>query len=427
MVVSSDRRGTRCGVELSTSAPRDYLIRTVRAGVIATWITLASLVLYLLWADEGTVDEPLYIGMLVAATVGVLIAGFLPWDRLFKTSAGMRFMYAWSVLDIVLITVAITATGESLSPLFVLFTLTTVFFSTAYPPAAQVALLLFTYACVVAAALLWDSPMMWAPLVTRLALIGAITYLTSFLAQELMRRNRDLTREVDEHRRAEEALRASESQLEEAQRIARIGSWDWDIPSGRLTWSRELFHIYGRDPASFVPSYQGFLDCLHPEDRRVADAAVQKAMTDHQPFEFEHRVVEPNGKVRTVLGRGSVQTDEDGNVVSMVGTGQDVTDLKRAEATALSLAELERKQQEALELNDTIVQGLAVAKYSLDLEHIDRARHAVEESLKAAKSFVGGLLRSNEDAASDLVRDEAADVGVGVPPPPSTSASDDHP
>ena len=421
----SDRRGTRCGVELSTSAPRDYLIRTVRAGVIATWITLASLFLFLLWADEGAIDKPLYITMLVAATLGVLIAGFLPWDRLFQTSAGMRFMYAWSVLDIVLITIAITATGESISPLFVLFTLTTVFFSTAYPPAAQVVLLLFTYACVVVAALLWDSPMMWAPLVTRLALIGAITYLTSFLAQELMRRNRDLTREVEEHTRAEEALRASESQLEEAQRIARIGSWDWDIASGRLAWSRELFLIYGRDPASFVPSYEGFLDCVHPDDRQIADGAVQQAMTDHQPFEFEHRAVEPNGNVRIVLGRGSVQTDEGGNVVRMVGTGQDVTDLKRAEATARTLAELERKQQEALELNDTIVQGLAVAKYSLDLEHIDRARHAVEESLKAAKSFVGELLRSNDDATSDLVRDEPADVGVGVPPPPSTRSGDD--
>ena len=410
-------------MELTTSAPRDYLIRTVRAGVVATWITLASLFLYLLWADEGTVDEPLYIAMLVAATLGVLIAGFLPWDRLFQTSAGMRFMYAWSVLDIVLITVAITATGESISPLFVLFTLTTVFFSTAYPPAAQVALLLFTYGCVVVAALLWDSPMMWAPLVTRLALIGAITYLTSFLAQELMRRNRDLTRKVDEHRRAEEALRASESQLEEAQRIARIGSWDWDIASGRLTWSRVLFQIYGRDPASFVPSYEGFLDCVHPEDRHIADDAVRQAMADHQPFEFEHRAVDPNGKVRTLLGRGRVQTDANGNVVRMVGTGQDITDLKRAEETARSLAELERKQQEALELNDTIVQGLAVAKYSLELEHVERARHAVEESLKAAKSFVGELLRSNSDSTSDLVRDEAADVGVGVPPPPSASAS----
>lgn len=414
------REGAQDGsVELSTSAPRDYLIRTVRAGVIATWITLASLFAYFILADEGEIDEPLYIGMLVAATAGVLTAGFLPWDRLFQTQAGMRYMYAWSILDIVLITVAISATGESLSPLFVLFALTTVFFSTAYPPAAQAALLLFTYACVVIAALLWDSPLMWAPLITRLALIGAVTYLTSFLAHELMRRNRDLSREVDEHRRAEEALRRSEAQLEEAQRIARIGSWEWDVASGRVTWSKELFRIYDRDPATFTPSYENFLGSVHPEDRDVVDTTVQRAMADHQPFAFEHRAVPgTEGRVRTLLGRGSVQVDADGTPIRLIGTAQDITDLKRAEETARALADLQRRQQEALELNDTIVQGLAVAKYSMDLEHIERAQHAVEESLKAAKLFVAGLLRESDDHTSGLVRDEPADVGVGVPPPP---------
>jgi len=410
-------------VDLTTSAPRDYLIRTVKAGVIATWITLASLFAYLLVADEGTIDEPLYIAMLVAATAGVLIAGALPWDRLFRTKTGMRFMYAWSILDIVLISIAITATGESSSPLFVLFALTTVFFSTAYPPAAQVGLLLFTYACVVIAALAWDSPLLWAPLITRLALIGAITYLTSFLAQELIRRNKDLSREVDEHRRAEEALRRSEALLEEAQRIARIGNWEWDLVSGKLTWSHELYGIYGRDPANFTPSYDGFLASVHPDDRGHADDVVRRAMEDRRPFAFEHRIHRADGTLRTLMGRGRVQVDEDGRPIRLVGTGQDITDIKRAEETARALVDLERRQQEALELNDTIVQGLAVAKYSLDLEHTERALQAVEESLKAAKSFVSDLLRSNDDATTDLVREAPADVGVGVPPPPRSSAT----
>ena len=120
--------------------------------------------------------------------------------------------------------------------------------------------------------------------------------------------------------------------------------------------------------------------------------------------------------------RGRVQTDVRGRPTRMIGTGQDVTDMKRAEATARALVELERRQQEALELNDTIVQGLAVAKYSLDLGHDERALHAVEESLKAAKAFVGDLLRASDDAITDLVRHEPADVGVGVPPPPERAS-----
>jgi PAS domain-containing protein len=408
-------------VNLATSVPHDYLIRTVRAGVIATWITLASLVAYLFLADDGTIDEPLYLAMLVAAGAGVVVAGFLPWDSLFLTKAGMRYMYAWSILDIVLITIAISATGESMSPLFVLFALTTVFFSTAYPPAAQVALLLFTYACVLFAALLWDSPLVWGPLITRMALIGAITYLTSFLAQELIRRYNELSLKVDEHRRAEEALRRSEGQLEEAQRIARVGSWEWDMVSGKLAWSDELYRLYQRDPATFEPSFEGFLDAIDPDDRERADAAVKQALIDHEPIAFEHRVPQPDGSTRTLMGRGRVQCDDEGRPVKMVGTGQDITDLKRAEATARALAELERRQQEALELNDSIVQGLAVAKYSLDLEHTQRAAHAVEESLKAAKAFVGDLLRTSEEA-TDLVREQPADVGVGVPPPPQRRA-----
>lgn len=410
-------------MNLRTSAPHDYLIRTVRAGVAATWITLAAMAAFYVLAEDREVDRPLYLAVLILAALGVAVAGALPWDRLFRTGAGMGFMYAWSILDIILITLAITATGESISPLYVLFTLTTVFFSTAYPPAAQVLLLLFTYACVIVAAFAWDAPIMWAALITRLALLGAITYLTSFLSRELMRRNVELQSEVEEHTRAEEALRQSEAFLEEAQRVGRIGSWDWNVVTGELFWSDELYRIYGHEPGAFEPTYERFLEAVHPDDRTAADAAVQKALAERGPLAFEHRALRPDGGVRTLMARGRVQCNEAGEPVRMVGTGQDITDVKRAEETARALADLERRQQEALELNDTIVQGLAVAKYSLDLEHTERAAKAVEESLRAAKSFVGDLLRASEDATADLVREEPADVGVGVPPPPGSAAS----
>ena len=136
---------------------------------------------------------------------------------------------------------------------------------------------------------------------------------------------------------ANDALRKSELQLAEAQRVAYIGSWEWDIAADDVHWSDELYRIYGLDREQFGASYEAFLACVHPDDRQAADEAVRTAFADPGQFDFDHRVIRPDGEVRTLHARGRVEVDEDGTPVRMFGTGHDVTEreLERREADRL--------------------------------------------------------------------------------------------
>jgi PAS domain S-box-containing protein len=129
----------------------------------------------------------------------------------------------------------------------------------------------------------------------------------------------------------EETLSQRERQLAEAQRLAALGIWEWDIPSDRVTWSEELYRIYGVTPETFGASYEGFLDCVHPEDREQTHAIIQHSFATGEPFDFEHRIVCPDGSVRTLHARGRVVMDAQGRAVRMYGTGQDVTERRELE------------------------------------------------------------------------------------------------
>ena len=103
---------------------------------------------------------------------------------------------------------------------------------------------------------------------------------------------------------AEEALAASQARLTEAQRVAHVGSWEWNIADNRVSWSDELFKIYGIDPGEFVASYQGFLSHVHPDDLGHTTAVIQQAVQDITPFIYDHRVIRPDGSTRMLYTRG---------------------------------------------------------------------------------------------------------------------------
>jgi PAS domain S-box-containing protein len=127
------------------------------------------------------------------------------------------------------------------------------------------------------------------------------------------------------------SLESSQARLAEAQQLAHLGSWEWDIAADALTWSDELYRIYGVDRGSFDATYEGFLQCVHPADRARVDSVVRNALEDRSEFEFEHRIVRPGGEVRTLHARGGTVTNEQGHPIRMLGTGLDVTEQKRLE------------------------------------------------------------------------------------------------
>jgi len=126
------------------------------------------------------------------------------------------------------------------------------------------------------------------------------------------------------------AVTRSEETFKKAQEIAHIGSWDWDISDGSLTWSDEIYRIFGLKPQEFGATYEAFLNSVHPDDQTIVTDAVNLAVSDPSALYFaEHRVVHPDGVVRDVQEQGKVYRDQKGNPVRMIGTVLDITESKR--------------------------------------------------------------------------------------------------
>jgi PAS domain S-box-containing protein len=144
--------------------------------------------------------------------------------------------------------------------------------------------------------------------------------------------------------RAEVALRL-ERQLEAAQQITHIGSWEWDLATGVVTWSNELYRIYGLAPQSCEITLEGFLARVHPDDRERVQRLVTAAMERGGPFAHAERIVRPDGSVRKLETLGEVLVDGQGRRVSLIGTCRDITDDPREFARLVQAGE-----QRALEM-----------------------------------------------------------------------------
>jgi PAS domain S-box-containing protein len=222
--------------------------------------------------------------------------------------------------------------------------------------------------------------------------------------------------DITARRRVEAELAARERLLEEAQQLAHIGSWEWEIAANRITWSDELYRIYGVDPGAFEASYEAYLERIHPDDRALAQETVQRARATGEPFAYEHRLVRPDGEVRLIEARGTVSHDEHGRAVRMAGTGHDITERKQAELElANARAELARSdlaRRQATELNDTVVQALVLAKYAVDRGDLAAAERAVGAALGQARQMINDLIGEEPVQAGQLRRERAAGVGA---------------
>lgn len=172
-----------------------------------------------------------------------------------------------------------------------------------------------------------------------------------------LRAERDsLERRVDERT---EALRADiearkrvERQLADAQRLARVGSWVWNLETDDISWSEELYRIYGFDPDNSVITQEKFDQRVHPEDRERLRTTLAQCTRDGATFQIEHRIVLPDGMIRHVFARGQAQADDNGQIRLLSGTAQDVTDERLAEA---ALRDAEERYRKVVELSPDAV------------------------------------------------------------------------
>jgi PAS domain S-box-containing protein len=143
---------------------------------------------------------------------------------------------------------------------------------------------------------------------------------------------------ITERKRAEEDrkrlsldLQESKARLEEAQRVAHMGHYYWDLSANRVIWSDELYRIYGLPPQEAPIDMAMVRELIHPDDREHVFRSAEEAIHRGVHTEAEHRIVRPSGEVRTVQGLGTVKRDASGRAYEMFGTVQDITDRKRAE------------------------------------------------------------------------------------------------
>jgi PAS domain S-box-containing protein len=190
--------------------------------------------------------------------------------------------------------------------------------------------------------------------------------------------------DLTERKRAEEALRDSESKLAEAQRIAHVGYWERDLATDLLTWSDESFRIFGLAPGEGRVAYTRYQELIHPDDRQRTVAAAAEALRGGRRYHVEYRVVRPNGEVCIVHSQGDVMRDESGQPRRMFGIVQDITARKQAEE---DLRESERRyretQTELAHVNRVTTMGQLTASIA----------HEVNQPIGAAVTNAGAGLR----------------------------------
>ncbi|MGE0861941.1 MAG: PAS domain S-box protein [Gammaproteobacteria bacterium] len=149
-------------------------------------------------------------------------------------------------------------------------------------------------------------------------------------------------RDDTERKQAEATLEEQRQQLAEAQRLAHIGSWIWNIATDEIICSDEYFRLHGLAPQEVKSSRDVMRERMHPDDREMLRQCFEQAFQDHRPFDFDYRAVWPDGTVRFLHGRGEVLLDGAGQPKQVSGTAQDITEQREQEADRQARAVAER-------------------------------------------------------------------------------------
>ncbi|WP_421655283.1 PAS domain S-box protein [Leptothermofonsia sp. ETS-13] len=215
--------------------------------------------------------------------------------------------------------------------------------------------------------------------------------------------------DITQRKLIEENLRQSESRLAAAQEIAHLGNWEYDLTTHKITWSKEQFQIYGVNPAEFEPSYPELLQWFYPEDGERLKQAVQQAISSGTPYVLDLRRLQPDGSVQYLEIRGQTVLDNQGRVIRLYGTTQDITERKQLEYRLRSQAEYEA-------LIGKVTQRI---RQSLNLDEIlNKTVNEVRQLLQADRVLI---YRVASDKASFVITEAVANncpsiIGRVLPP-----------
>ncbi len=135
-----------------------------------------------------------------------------------------------------------------------------------------------------------------------------------------------MLRDISQRRATEKELKASRAMFTKAERIANIGSWDWEVESNNLVWSEEVYRIFAVSPDKFKTNYENYIALIHPEDREFVESSLNATVVFNQPFNIEHRIIRPDGEERIVRQQGDLFIDKGEHIGHVVGTIIDITE-----------------------------------------------------------------------------------------------------
>lgn len=169
-----------------------------------------------------------------------------------------------------------------------------------------------------------------------------------------------LSRDITARSHMEQALRTSAEHLEEAQRLAQMGSWELNLASGELNWSDEIFRLFELDKQHFGATYEAFLNAIHPDDRDSVNLAYTHSLETRTPYEITHRLRMPDGRIKWVHERCTSDFDSSGKPLRSAGTVQDVT------ASMLAQEALRQSKEQYEELTERIPVGVYTFRIRTD-------------------------------------------------------------